>query len=68
MKDVVKSGVSRTPNPKNADAHNNLVWLYYTERRNIEKAESLALKALELNPSKADTYRDTLEKIREVRK
>lgn len=54
--------------PDNADAHNNLAWLYYTRKENLEQAEGLAQKAVELNPGKGDVYRDTLEKIRELRK
>jgi tetratricopeptide (TPR) repeat protein len=52
----------------NADAYNNLAWLYYKKRENLDQAESLALKAMELNPSKNDIYRDTLDKIRELKK
>jgi Tfp pilus assembly protein PilF len=54
--------------PKNADAHNNLAWLYYVKRENLDLAESLALKAIELNPSKGNMYKDTLERIRELKK
>lgn len=54
--------------PKNADAYNNLAWLYYTLRENLDEAEAYALKAMELNPSKEQIYRDTLEKIRELKK
>jgi len=53
--------------PDNADAHNNLAWLYYTRRENLAEAEKLAQRALILNPGKGDIYRDTLEKIREIR-
>ncbi len=49
----------------NADACNNLAWLYYTKGENLDEAEKLVLKALSLNPSKSDIYTDTLEKIRE---
>lgn len=49
--------------PQNADAHNNLAWLYYTKKENLDKAKKLALKALNLNPSKENIYRDTLRKI-----
>jgi tetratricopeptide (TPR) repeat protein len=49
--------------PDNADAHNNLAWLYYTRREKLDEAETLARKALRLNPGKGDIYRDTLEKI-----
>jgi tetratricopeptide (TPR) repeat protein len=54
--------------PDNADAHNNLAWLYYTRKENLDQAEGLAQKAVELNPGKGDVYRDTLGKIRELRK
>lgn len=54
--------------PENADAYNNLAWLYYTKRENLDEAERLALKAIELNPSKKDIYKDTLEKITELKK
>lgn len=52
--------------PKNADAYNNLAWLYYTTGKNLEEAERLVLKAIELNPSKS-IYEDTLQRIREQR-
>jgi tetratricopeptide (TPR) repeat protein len=51
----------------NADAHNNLAWLYYVKKENLDEAESLVLKAIELNPSKNNIYRDTLDKIRELK-
>jgi tetratricopeptide (TPR) repeat protein len=54
--------------PRNADAHNNLAWLYYTKKENLEEAEVLALKAIDLNPARETIYRDTLEKIREMKK
>jgi tetratricopeptide (TPR) repeat protein len=54
--------------PGNADAFNNLAWLYYTRKENLDQAEKLAQKAVELNPEKEGIYRDTLEKIRETRK
>jgi tetratricopeptide (TPR) repeat protein len=52
---------------KNAAAHNNLAWLYFQRGKNLEQAEALAQKALELDPSKSSIYRDTLEKVREKR-
>lgn len=52
--------------PGNADAYNNLAWLYASEKRNLQEAEQLVLKALELNPSKADIYNDTLRRVREL--
>jgi tetratricopeptide (TPR) repeat protein len=54
--------------PDNADAHNNLAWLYYTRKEKLDQAEKLAQKAMELNPAQGDVYRDTLEKIRELKK
>lgn len=53
--------------PGNADARNNLAWLYYTEGENLEEAEALVLEAMELDPSKEEVYRDTLEKIRKLK-
>lgn len=60
-----KKAISK--NPKNADAHNNLAWLYFIETKNLDEAERLALKAIELNPAKKDIYQDTLEKIIELK-
>ncbi len=53
--------------PENADAYNNLAWLYYVRKENLEEAGSLAMKAIALNPSKMDIYKDTLEKINELK-
>jgi len=53
--------------PRSADALNNLAWLYYTISENLLEAEELARRAIELNPEKAEIYRDTLEKIRLLR-
>ena len=54
--------------PEKADAYNNLAWLYYKKQENLDQAESLALKAMDLNPSKNHIYRDTLEKIRKLKR
>jgi tetratricopeptide (TPR) repeat protein len=54
--------------PENADAYNNLAWLYYVRKENLEEAEALALKAIGLNPSKTNIYQDTLEKIKSLKK
>ena len=51
--------------PKNADAYNNLAWLYYARRERMDEAEALARKAIELDPSK-EQYQDTLEQIRQA--
>ena len=36
--------------PENADAYNNLAWLYYTKRENLDEAERLVVKAIETQP------------------
>ncbi len=51
--------------PENADACNNLAWLYFSSGKNLAEAHRLALRALQLNPSKSAIYLDTLEKIKE---
>jgi tetratricopeptide (TPR) repeat protein len=38
--------------PQQADAYNNLAWLYCIRGKNLDHAENLALKAIELNSSK----------------
>jgi tetratricopeptide (TPR) repeat protein len=53
--------------PEIADTYNNLAWLYYVKRENLEEAENLARKAISLNPAKAAVYQDTLEKIEELK-
>jgi tetratricopeptide (TPR) repeat protein len=53
--------------PLNADAHNNLAWLYYITKRNLNEAESLVIKAIELNSENKDIYDDTLLRIREMK-
>ena len=53
--------------PKNADAYNNLAWLFYVRKENLGEAEDLALKAIGLNHSKTNIYQDTLEKIKSLK-
>ena len=53
--------------PENADAYNNLAWLYFIKKENLDEAEKLALKAIELNPEKKEIYLDTLGKIKILR-
>jgi len=52
----------------NADAMNNLAWLYYKLGKNLDEAEALVMRAIEIRPERADAYRDTLMKIEEVRR
>ncbi|NWF98782.1 MAG: tetratricopeptide repeat protein [Nitrospirae bacterium] len=54
--------------PSNSDAYNNLAWMYFLINKNIDEAEKLALKAIELNPSKMQLYLDTLNKIQELKR
>jgi tetratricopeptide (TPR) repeat protein len=51
----------------NADAYNNLAWLYYVKKENLDVAENYVLKAIELNPKREDVYRHTLENIRRTK-
>jgi tetratricopeptide (TPR) repeat protein len=60
-----KKAIEKITNP---EALNNLAWLYYVKKTNLEEAEQLSLKAMELNPSQKETYCDTLNKIRELKK
>jgi tetratricopeptide (TPR) repeat protein len=62
-RDCYKKAIELDPN--NADAHNNLAWLYYSRGENLDDAERLAIEAINLNPSKEHVYRDTLDKIRQ---
>ncbi|HUJ68113.1 MAG TPA: tetratricopeptide repeat protein [Syntrophorhabdales bacterium] len=50
-----------------AEACNNLAWLYYTTGSNLDEAEALARKAVELSPESED-FKDTLTKIEERRR
>lgn len=51
----------------NADAYNNLAWIYYLQKRELDRAEEYAKRAIELNPGKRVFYEDTLTKIRELK-
>ncbi|NOY39636.1 MAG: tetratricopeptide repeat protein [Nitrospirae bacterium] len=53
--------------PANADAMNNLAWLYYKLGENLDEAEALVKRAIEIRPERTDMYRDTLMKIEEER-
>lgn len=54
--------------PGLADAYNNLAWLYAVEGKALDQAERLARRALELRPERSTVYRDTLNRIRALRK
>ena len=51
----------------NADAYNNLAWLYYVKKEKLDVAENYVRKAIELNPKREDVYRHTLESIRRAK-
>ncbi|OPY69160.1 MAG: Tetratricopeptide repeat protein [Syntrophorhabdaceae bacterium PtaU1.Bin034] len=55
-----KKAIKKVESP---DAYNNLAWLYYTTDANLDEAERLAMKAVELSPT-SEAFRDTLQKIR----
>lgn len=65
-KDYYKEAIKK--DPSNADAYNNLAWLYYIKKENLDEAEILAQTAIKLNPKKENIFRDTLEKIQEFKK
>ncbi|MDA8157128.1 MAG: tetratricopeptide repeat protein [Actinomycetota bacterium] len=48
--------------PANAEAYNNLAWLLYTEKTDLQEARALSAKAAQLEPSNKD-FKDTLAKI-----
>ncbi len=51
------------------DAYNNLAWLYYTRKMDLDKAQMLAGKAVLLganDPAKDAAYKDTLDKIKKA--
>jgi len=50
-----------------AEARNNLAWLYYTTGSNMDEAETLARKAVELIPE-SEEFKDTLRKIEDARR
>ncbi|OIO34389.1 MAG: hypothetical protein AUJ76_03915 [Candidatus Omnitrophica bacterium CG1_02_41_171] len=55
-------------NPGFADACNNLAWVYYQQKKNLDEAVNLIQKALKLNPSHQSYYLDTLDKIKKTLK
>jgi tetratricopeptide (TPR) repeat protein len=58
-----RKAIEKTGSP---DAYNNLAWLYYENSLNMEEAEELSRKAVELSPE-SQSFRDTLQKIIEKR-
>jgi len=58
---LYEKAIARTGDPR---AYNNLAWLYYTTGGDLQKAEELARKAVELSP-RSPEFVDTLARIRE---
>jgi Flp pilus assembly protein TadD len=56
-----QDAIERTDDPR---AYNNLAWLYYTKGTNLDEAERLAKKAVELAPDEGE-FKDTLRMITE---
>ncbi|HEY5600012.1 MAG TPA: tetratricopeptide repeat protein, partial [Candidatus Manganitrophaceae bacterium] len=50
-------------NPQNAPLLNNLANLYLVQKTDLEEAESLARRAIEIDPSRKAYYLDTLGSI-----
>jgi len=49
--------------PRNGDLYNNLCWVYLSQGKTLKKAESLIMRAMELNPEHQGYYLDTLGAI-----
>ena len=50
--------------PDNPLPRNNLAWMFLTEGRNLDEAEELARRAVELAPAdEKEPYQDTLDRI-----
>ena len=54
-----KKAIKKTGSP---EAYNNLAWLYYETNADLEEAERLAAKAVDLSPG-SEAFKDTLRKI-----
>ncbi|MDW7998268.1 MAG: tetratricopeptide repeat protein, partial [Thermodesulfovibrio sp.] len=57
-------------NDRLADAYNNLAWIFCLENKNIDQAEEMVKKAIEIekdNNEKLKIYQDTLEKIEKLK-
>jgi tetratricopeptide (TPR) repeat protein len=59
--DHYREAIDRTSDPR---AYNNLAWLYYSTDKDLDEAEKLARKAVDLAPDKEE-FKDTLMKIKE---
>jgi tetratricopeptide (TPR) repeat protein len=53
--------------PGMADAYNNLAWLLYLQKKDLDEARSLTLKAISLNPEGKAPYLDTLKRIEDCK-
>lgn len=47
-------------NPHYGKAYNNLAWIYITENKSLQRAETLLLQAIENDPDHSASYLDTL--------
>jgi tetratricopeptide (TPR) repeat protein len=54
-----RKAIKKTDDPR---AYNNLAWIYYTMDTELQEAEKLARKAVELSPDSVD-FKDTLDRI-----
>lgn len=53
--------------PEFADAYNNLAWVYFKQKKNLDEAINLVQKALQLNPAHKKYYLDTLGQITKLK-
>jgi len=68
LKNIIKKQIRK--NDKLADAYNNLAWVYCLQRKNLDEAEELVKKAIEIEKNNADKvkiYEDTIEKIQKLK-
>jgi tetratricopeptide (TPR) repeat protein len=49
--------------PRDGDLYNNLCWTYLSQGKKLKRAESLIMRAMELNPEHQGYYLDTLGAI-----
>lgn len=59
-----RKAIKKTSDPR---AFNNLAWLFYTMDKNLEEAELLAVRAVDMMPENKE-FQDTLNKIKERRR
>lgn len=54
-------------NPQYGKAYNNLAWLYMSEKKDLNRAETLLINAIEKDPEHSGSYLDTLGSVYEIK-